>query len=152
MIFIGIIGLVFLLDYLLKKRAEETLEEGTVREVAGDKILLRKLHNKGVAFGLFSGNDTIKVLGTAMLLGGLLTEFIRLVFRKGNGIAKVGYACIIGGGLSNLYDRQTKGFVTDYFSFNVKWSKLRQLVFNLSDLFILFGTLLVYGSKILRKK
>jgi len=152
MIFIGIIGLVFLTDYLVKKKAEKSLKEGIVREVAGDRILLRKLHNEGIAFGWFAKHDGITVLGTAILLGCMLSEFFHVAFKKGNTVMKLGYALLIGGGLNNLYDRYFKGYVTDYFSFNVKWKKLRRLVFNLSDMFILIGTILITLSKVVNSK
>jgi len=152
MIFIGIIGLVFLADYLAKKKAEETLKEGVVREVAGDRILLRKLHNEGIAFGMFAKREGVTILGTAILLGGMLSEFFQIVFKKGNTILKIGYALLIGGGLNNLHDRYFKGYVTDYFSFNVKWEKLRRLVFNLSDMFILIGAILITLGKVVGLK
>ena len=51
-------------------------------------------------------------------------------------------ALALGGGACNLADRMRRGYVTDYFSFNVPWKKLRGLVFNLSDMFIAVGALL----------
>lgn len=150
--FAGIGGLVFLLDYFLKRKAEEKLKSGVVREVAGDKILLRKLHNDGIAFGLFAGNERITVVGTSVLFGGMAVKFIRVLRQKGKILTKLGYALLVGGGANNLYERVRHGYVTDYFSFNVKWEKLRRLVFNLSDICILAGALLVCIGKLFKKK
>ena len=50
-----------------------------------------------------------------------------------------------------MADRLTRGYVVDYFSFNVKWEKLRRLVFNISDFFILGGTLLSLVGLLKRK-
>lgn len=152
MIFIGIAGFVFLIDYFVKKKAEETLKEDVVREVAGDRILLQKLHNPGVAFGWFKNNKNVTILGTSLLLGGVLGHFFKIVFKKGNVFTKLGYALLIGGGLNNLYDRLNQGYVTDYFSFNVKWEKLKRMVFNLSDMFIFIGVLMVALGKIFHGK
>lgn len=49
---------------------------------------------------------------------------------------------ILGGGLSNYMDRRNKGYVTDYISFNVKNKEMKNMVFNLSDFFILAGSVL----------
>lgn len=152
MIFIGLAGLLFGIDYFVKKKAEETLKEGVVREVANDRILLRKLHNPGVAFGWFRNNKKVTVLLSSLLIGGTIARFWELLFKKGMTITKLGYALLIGGGLNNLYERFHQGYVTDYFSFNVKWDKLKRLVFNLSDLFIFAGVILVGIGKLISSK
>ena len=55
---------------------------------------------------------------------------------------KTGLALLLGGALSNTYDRLKRKYVVDYFSFGVKWKRLRNIVFNISDFCILAGTLL----------
>ena len=152
MIFIGIIGVVFLLDYFAKQRAEKELGPQEVKEVAHGNVRLQKLYNKGIAFGWFQGKENITIIATAMVMGVMLASFWAIVFKKGRGLNKLGYAFIIGGGLNNLYERFTKGYVTDYFSFNVKWEKLKRLVFNISDMFILLGAVLVVLGKIFGNK
>lgn len=152
MIFIGIIGAVFLIDYFVKQQAEKELDDQEVREVANGNLKLRKLYNSGVAFGLFKGKDSITIVATAMTIGAMIASFFSIVFKSGKVCAKLGYALIIGGGLNNLYERVTKGYVTDYFSFNVKFEKLRRLVFNVSDMFILVGAFLVVLGKLFGSK
>lgn len=148
MVFIGIAGLIFLLDYAAKKTAEKKLKENAVQSAAGDKILFRKLHNFGIAFGWFENKKKITLLSTAILLGYIIAQFVSMLSQKGKTLSKLGYACLIGGGMNNLYDRWQHGYVTDYFSFNVKWEKLKKLVFNLSDLFIFLGAVLVGLDKV----
>ena len=152
MIFIGIIGAVFLVDYFVKQRAEKELDDQEAKEVAKGNLKLQKLHNQGIAFGLFEGKENITIVATAIAIGAMLTTFFEMVFKAGKGLSKLGYALMIGGGLNNLYERFTKGYVTDYFSFNVKWDKLKNLVFNISDMFILIGALLVVIGKLFGNK
>ena len=152
MVFIGIIGVIFLIDYFAKQKAEEELEERTTKKVANDKIVLQKLHNPGIAFGWFKGKENITVVGSAIAMGAMIISFLDIVFKKGKGVTKLGYAMIIGGGLNNLYERCMKGYVTDYFSFNVKFEKLKRLVFNISDMFILVGAVLVVFGKLFGNK
>ena len=152
MIFIGIIGAVFLIDYFVKQQAEKELDDQEVREVAKGNLKLQKLYNSGIAFGLFEGKDSITIIATAMAIGAMIASFFAIVFKAGKGLSKLGYALMIGGGLNNLYERVTKGYVTDYFSFNVKFEKLKRLVFNVSDMFILVGAFLVVLGKLARKK
>ena len=58
--------------------------------------------------------------------------------RKGNGLQKLGLALTVGGAVSNLYDRFTRGYVVDYL--NVRAGKLRRVIFNLGDVCILAGS------------
>lgn len=142
MVWLMIAAAIFLTDSVIKRWAEKNISEKAVREVAGDKILIRKLHNSGMACNLGEKHPVWVKGGTLVLWLTLLAAFIRLIRMPGNRAAKLGGAFVLGGGASNLADRLTKGYVTDYFSLNVKWQKLRRLVFNISDFFILAGALL----------
>ena len=56
---------------------------------------------------------------------------------KGRGLQKLAMSMVIGGSLSNLYDRYIRGYVVDYFS--LRFGPLKEVVFNLGDIFILLG-------------
>lgn len=157
-IFVG----VFLLDFAIKRKIEEdktlgqedatsggTMKPKTVaeRKKAGGWILVRKLHNYGIAGGGLGQHSLWVKRITGLLLGGMGIHFLMLLFQKGNRGLKLAYSLILGGGLSNFVDRCTKGYVTDYFSFNVPWKKLKRLVFNLSDMFIMLGSVILCLSQ-----
>lgn len=57
---------------------------------------------------------------------------------EGKTVTKLGLALVIGGSLSNLYDRFVRRYVVDYFSF--QFGVLKKVVFNLGDLFVFFGS------------
>jgi signal peptidase II len=143
MVWIGIIAAIVTADGIIKYLAEKKLSDKAVREVAGDKLLLRKLHNSGMACNLGENHPRAVKYGTLVFWLSLLIGYLRLLRRPGEKMAKLGGALLIGGGASNLLDRLTKGYVTDYFSLNVKFEKLRRMVFNISDFFIMVGALLV---------
>ena len=140
MIFIILLMGVFLGDLLLKKYVEARLPEGKEKTILGGRILIRKLHNRGIALGRLAGRPLLIRRGTFGLINGA--------------VRKTGAALLLGGALCNWFDRFHQGFVTDYFSFNVKWKRLKRLVFNLSDLCIMIGTvlLLLGGIRKGRKK
>ena len=48
-------------------------------------------------------------------------------------VQKLGIAIILGGAISNLYDRVVRRYVVDYFS--IQCGKLKGVVFNLGDIF-----------------
>ena len=151
----GILTGVFLTDTILKSRAEKHLSDKAVREIAGDKILLRKLHNYGLACNLGEKHPKLIEQGTLAVWITMFLTWLRVLKKplgKVQGIlVRLGGALVLGGGLSNLNDRITKGYLTDYFSFNVKSEKLRRIVFNISDMCIAVGAVLAalgcIGSK-----
>lgn len=151
----GILIGVFLTDTILKSRAEKHLSDKAVREIAGDKILLRKLHNYGLACNLGEKHPKLIEQGTLAVWITMFLTWLRVLKKplgKVQGIlVRLGGALVLGGGLSNLNDRINKGYVTDYVSFNVKSEKLRRIVFNISDMCIAVGAVLAalgcIGSK-----
>ncbi len=142
MIWTGIGAGVFLLDNRIKAWVEKNLKDDLVKEVAKDHILLRKFHNRGMALGAGENYPEVVKGGTALLWVVLAVCYLRLLSGKESVLVKLGGALALGGGACNLMDRLRRGYVTDYFSFNVPWKKLRGIVFNLSDLFIAIGAIL----------
>ena len=149
MIFILLIAGIFLLDYMLKEHTDSSRLQGTRQEILGGRLILRNCHNEGTALGLFKLEKKQCVEASGFVLGGVLWEFVRQLCRGGSRVAKLGLSMVLGGGLSNYFDRRNKGYVTDYVSFGVKNRKIRNMVFNVSDFFILGGTLLWVISVIL---
>ncbi|MBR3069994.1 MAG: signal peptidase II [Lachnospiraceae bacterium] len=136
---------VFAIDFLFKRRAEEELPEGGEgRLVLADKIRYRRVQNTGMAGGLLKDKPELVRDGSTILLGGFLVYYVRLILEKGRMIRKLGAGLLLGGASSNLFDRWVRGSVTDYFSFNIKKVPvIGKLVFNLGDMAIFFGTILM---------
>lgn len=98
------------------------------------------LENEGAASGILAKHPKIlKVISAAMLC------FCALALgkerQKGKStMAGIGYALLLGGGLSNFMDRVRTGSVTDYLRFpKFPVKKISELVFNLSDFSIFAG-------------
>lgn len=147
MVYISILLFVFLADLMLKKYVEANYDEETRKYLFGKRIIVRKLHNDGIALGKLADYKEEVRRSTFGVMIAMLVYFFFLLFRKGNQIRKLGLSIFLGGALCNWFDRFHQRTVTDYFSFNVKWKKLRSLVFNLSDLCIVAGLLLSLVGK-----
>ncbi|MDO4616786.1 MAG: signal peptidase II [Lachnospiraceae bacterium] len=144
MVYLNILLAVFLGDLMIKKYAEANLQEGVRKPILGGRIILRKIHNDGIALGKLSEHKEEVRKGTSVMLIGMLGYFITHLFRQDRNLEKTGLAVFLGGALCNWFDRFHQKTVTDYFSFNVKQKKLRNLVFNLSDLCIAGGMILAF--------
>ena len=67
--------------------------------------------------------------------------FICTLTGKGNRLLKAGLSLLLGGGFSNTYDRLTRRYVVDYFSFRTGIKALDRVVFNLADFAIMIGAM-----------
>jgi len=98
-------------------------------EYLGGRVRLRTLWNTGAAFGLPIPAKALPLASAAAL--GLLW--------CGRRQSPLGTGLILGGGLSNLYERLRRGKVCDYVQFPRAPGPLGRYVFNLADLAILAG-------------
>ncbi|MDF2802120.1 MAG: peptidase signal peptidase [Anaerocolumna sp.] len=139
MIYIIIALAIFTAEIKIKNYIEKTKEMHKKEEILNGNIIIERYHNKGAALN-FMEKDVKKVKIVAVtLLGVVLLIFGALLPKKGNHLMKFAMSLILGGALSNVYDRFTRGYVVDYFSF--KW--LKKIVFNISDICIFLGAALM---------
>lgn len=142
-----IISLVFITDLIVKTVVEKKCKLGKQHSYLKGKVIIQKYYNKGFAFDKFEKYPNLVSHGSALICGVLFIRLIFLLFQKGYQGVKVALSLVVGGAASNIYDRFSKHYVVDYISFGVKWKKLRNTVFNLSDFFIMAGTLLMLFCK-----
>lgn len=141
MIYIAVAAAVFLLDLAVKRQVEKKRKLGEETPILKGRIILRKYYNEGLAFDRLNKRPgLVKVLcGTMMaVLFGMWAVLLR---KKENPGGKLGLSLVIGGGASNLWDRLSKGHVVDYFSIKSRFPRIRRIIFNLSDWFILLGSM-----------
>ena len=100
-------------------------------------LSIHHVQNTGIAFGLFSGATSIVVVVTAAAILWMLVFFARSAAR--HPVLPAAFGLVIGGSLSNLFDRLRLGHVTDFI--DVNWWTFR--IFNLADSFIVVGVLIL---------
>ena len=102
-------------------------------EYGRGRVRLPALWNGAGAFGPPIKRKTLTALSAAGLA--LVTALARR--------CRLGAGLILGGGLSNLWERLRHGRVYDYVRFPKAPGKLKQYVFNLADFAIFLGAALV---------
>lgn len=146
--YLGIPMGIFALDYKIKKKVDGSFDKGEKKEICDGKIILEKHYNRGAALNVLQDEPLVLYTLTAFMLGAIGIRFLTLLRKNGPTQKKIAYGMILGGGLSNFFDRITKGHVIDYIRFNVKNERLKRTVFNVSDFFIFAGAILtVAGEK-----
>ena len=98
---------------------------------------LTHIRNDGAAYNMFHQVPLLLIVVPAfIMLAGLI--YIGVAYKKNNSILMVAIAMVIGGGLGNLIDRISKGYVVDYFDIHII------PVFNVADIFICIGCGLLF--------
>ena len=138
---ISLIAVIFAGDLWIKNYIERTVIEGQTRKLWGGRLLIHKHHNRGAM--LNAGQSRQKAVAALSVIMTLVAAavFIFSLGQKGNNMLRIGLALLLGGAFSNTYDRLKRKYVVDYFSFGVKWKRLRNIIFNLSDFCIIIGAL-----------
>ena len=106
-----------------------------------------KVRNTGAAFNLFSDNpDLITALSFLALAG--IVFFVLFYSRKLNNLNTTALSLLTAGIGMNFYERVTKGYVTDYIDISIIPN---MPVFNVADIFIIVGTILLISALFVRK-
>lgn len=133
----------FQLDHAVKQAVEDNLALNREYTLGKSPVHIQKLYNHGTAGGKLNGHMPAIIKSSGVLTLGSVLVFFRLLSEKGRLMQKTGFSLLLGGALSNLYDRCRKGYVVDYIRFSTPWKWLSNLVFNLSDFFIFAGAALI---------
>lgn len=106
------------------------------------KILLYRNHNAGFPFGFMERyGELVRTIPLVIIsaLGSVLYCLCADADRTTEKtVQKLGLAVLLGGALSNLFDRYVRRYVVDYFSIQV--GALKKVVFNLGDMFVFLGS------------
>ena len=152
---LGLITLNIALDQISKFFVRANVTPYKTTQLIGDKFILTNVENSGAFLSLGSDlNPTLKsifllVLPVAVL--GYVTYYI-LSQKDLDKFSVIGFSCIIGGGIANVYDRILYGSVTDFFHIDLG-GVFRTGVFNLADMSVMLGMgLLLYSNFVVHKK
>lgn len=139
-IFAGIAAAVFAADTAIKNMVEKS--GNLPRSVWKGRIVLQKYHNKGAMLNFGEKRRKLVAAVSVLLTLFVLAVFILSLGQRGNNLLRTGLALLLGGAFNNTYDRLKRRYVVDYISFQVKWKRFANIVFNLSDFCILAGAMI----------
>ena len=150
MIFVVLIVGIPLLDLGIKYYIEENFEKHFEKPVLNGKLLIRKVHNKGMIFNFLDSYPKLVRILTGISGIGIIIWMFSFFTRENSKMEKISICMAAGGAISNIYDRFLRKYVVDYFGFKTKWKKFTDITFNLGDLFIfagMIGILISFFSK-----
>ncbi len=140
---------VFFLDLLLKDYMDKKYARKVQHKRLNDKVIIEKYYNNGAALNLLEKKPKLMKMIHTVIMVMVCVIYYFILRLNGRKVGKLGLALLTGGGLSNLFDRYTKGHVVDYFRFNIGPKWLRSIIFNISDFCIFIGAAIaILGSEI----
>ena len=105
--------------------------------------------NNGIAFGLFSFNEQFyyNIITSIIIIITLVILFFAI---RSSGVEKIGFSIIFGGSLGNIFDRLYYAAVVDFIDIHI--NNIHWFIFNVADIFISFGVILLISVEFLRIK
>ncbi|PNQ73948.1 signal peptidase II [Hanstruepera neustonica] len=117
--------------------------------IIGDYFTLHNVENTGAFLGMGSDlNPTLRLI-LLLLLPIVVLGYVLYYIIKNKTLDRfslVGFCCIIGGGVANVYDRIVHKSVTDFFHIDLG-GVFKTGIFNIADMSVMLGMgLLLYSS------
>ena len=97
------------------------------------------VENRGVAFGMLSGQRWLILVLTGVIAGALIYFYRTLPKKKAYLPLRAALLLVLSGAVGNIIDRVCRGYVVDFFEFTFfDWP-----VFNVADIYVVAGVILM---------
>ncbi len=143
----GLFLVLVCLDMGIKQYIENTFKEKEERETIIDKVVLRKVYNRGFLLDTLQDHPGIVKGASAGVGAGVILYDLWLFIRKGRLFKKLGMVFLSAGAFSNVYDRLVRGKVIDYIGVQSKNKFLSRITANLADAYVMLGAILAGIAK-----
>jgi len=138
----GLFIFLLMVDQIVKQLVTSYILPGSSLPVVGEFIHLTPVKNQGLLMGLFSFPSYLTIFLTVFVIILFLVVLLLNLRKRGN----LGMVFIISGAAGNLLDRMLRGGVIDFIDIKF-WP-----IFNLADIFITAGIVLLCLSLIFPRK
>ncbi|MFI3231694.1 MAG: signal peptidase II, partial [bacterium] len=140
------VGTDFLSKELIKRKYEINEEVKIYKS-----LYVKHIKNNGLAMGFLSKfQNAIYIMMLSSLM--LFTFLFGKGFEKNSKIKNIGYSFVLSGGLGNFIDRFFNKNITDFIYVKIdkrfKDKKINVPIFNIADIFILAGSVLMAVGEI----
>ena len=153
----GILLLIFitinlaLVDMILKYAVECSLTTKEERYAFKEKLILRKVYNKGFCMNLLDKKpEVVKYTSAYITVLVTIYQMFTLLRKKVCPLKKIGLSFLAAGAWSNTFDRWFRGYVVDYIGIPSENKNVEKVTFNLADIFIAIGGILVTACSIIQ--
>jgi len=147
LICLGIVFMLFAIDRISKNKIiNSTIEINKI--FINDFVNFDLVWNTGIGFGLFSSNSTL-IYNFITGIIGIVILIITYLLIKSSVTEKFFFSIILGGAIGNFYDRMIFLAVPDFI--DVHFNNFHWFTFNMADIFITIGVLMLISKEIFFK-
>ena len=125
------------LDQFTKYLATEKLKGQSAFVLIDGVFELDYLENTGSAFGMFQGQRWLLLIVGVIFMALIVFLMLRLPEGKKFTVTHVILAFLVAGGVGNMIDRFSLGYVVDFFSFVL----INYPIFNVADIYVVCATI-----------
>jgi len=135
----SIVSLIYFIDRLSKIYVIQLDKNNLGLDIFNSTYLnIVLIWNKGIAFGLFSFNESYLYNIISLIIAIIIIVLI-IISLKNQGFKRYSLLMIVGGALGNLHDRIFFNAVPDFIDFHI--GNFHWFIFNVSDIFITLGVI-----------
>ena len=146
---LSIIFLIFFLDGASKLDVIYLDKKNLISKLFSSEFLnIDLIWNEGIAFGLFSFNQNNLYNSLTFIIAIIIILILVMTFYN-IGLKKYSLLIIFSGALGNLFDRIFYKAVPDFIDLHI--NNFHWFIFNVSDIFITFGVMLMIVLEITSK-
>ena len=141
------------LDQFSKFQVRERVVPGSRTEIIGKQLQLMNVENSGAFLSMGSdSNPTVKLiflLIVPIIVLGIVLYYV-ITDKTLDKKSIIGFSCIAGGGIANVYDRLLYGSVTDFLYMDFG-GVFKTGVFNIADMSVTSGIILLLMSSFIKR-
>jgi signal peptidase II len=140
-------------DQISKFWVRAVVEPYSSSPIIGDYLTLRNVENEGAFLGMGSDlNDTLRLILLLIIPAVILLFVLFYMFKEKqmDKLSLIGFSCVVGGGIANVFDRFVHSSVTDFLFIDLGF--VRTGIFNIADLSVTTGMILILWSSFKHRK
>ena len=142
------------IDQISKFWIRANVDPRSEASIIGDWFTLHNVENSGAFLGMGSDlNPTLKII-LLLIIPVLVLGYVFYYIIKTKALDKlslIGFACIIGGGAANVFDRFMYGSVTDFLHLDFG-GVFKTGIFNVADMSVTGGMIMILIASFIYKK
>lgn len=141
------------IDQISKFWVRAVVEPYSSSPIIGDYLTLRNVENEGAFLGMGSDlNDTLRLILLLIIPAVVLLFVLFYMFKEKqmDKLSLIGFSCVVGGGIANVFDRFMYGKVTDFLFIDLGF--VRTGIFNIADLSVTTGMILILWASFKHRK
>lgn len=142
------------IDQISKVWVRANFDYGETKSLIGEKFIMQYVENEGAFLGMGSDmHPTLKLILLLILPTIVLGYVIYYIIKNKqlDRMSLIAFCCIVGGGIANVFDRITRGEVTDFFFINLG-GVFKTGIFNVADVSVTTGMLILLFSGLFNQK